>query len=203
MKYIKIITTLFFMGTVFSCGVETQVSQLEALQSCIFKVKTVDSIYLANTPIEKLYNKNGLDLSRAPSLAFSMLQQKLPIKARINLGVTNPGSEDAGINAFEYIIMIADQELMKGFYNQAIMVPGNGGEVTIPFKIDTDIYPIMSKPENQKLIADFFSASKDTSVLITVKIKPNIIVADKKVEYPGYIDIKKVLSNKELLPYLK
>ncbi len=191
------------MGTVFSCGVETQVSQLEALQSCIFKVKTVDSIYLANTPIEKLYNKNGLDLSRAPSLAFSMLQQKLPIKARINLGVTNPGSEDAGINAFEYIIMIADQELMKGFYNQAIMVPGNGGEVTIPFKIDTDIYPIMSKPENQKLIADFFSASKDTSVLITVKIKPNIIVADKKVEYPGYIDIKKVLSNKELLPYLK
>ncbi|EOR93888.1 hypothetical protein ADIARSV_2881 [Arcticibacter svalbardensis MN12-7] len=191
------------MGTLASCGVKTQVSQLEALKSCVFKVKTVDSIYLANTPIEKLYNKNGLDLSRAPSLAFSMLQQKLPLKARINLGITNPGSEDAGINAFEYIVMIADQELMKGLYNQAIKVPGNGGDVIVPFKIDTDIYPVMSKPENQKIISSFFSSSKDTTVTIIVKIKPNIIVADKKVEYPGYIDIKKVLSNKELLPYLK
>ena len=191
------------MGALASCGVKTQVSQLEALQNCDFKIKTVDSIYLASTPISKLYNKNGLDLSNAPSLAFSMLQQKLPLKARINLGITNSGSEDAGINAFEYIIMIADQELMNGFYDQAIKIPGNGGVVTVPFKIDKDIYPIMSKPENQKVLSSFFSSSKDTSVTVTVKIKPNIIVADKKVEYPGYIDIKRVLSNKELLPYLK
>lgn len=203
MKYIKIITALLCIGTWVACGVKTQVSQLDALKNCVFKVKTVDSIYLANTPIERLYNKNGLDLSRAPGLAFSMLQQKLPLKARINLDIKNPGSDDAGINAFEYIIMIADQELMKGFYNQAILIPGGDGEVTVPFKIDTDIYPIMSKPENQKLLAGFFSSSKDTSVVVTVKIKPNIIIADKKVEYPGYIDIKKELSNKELLPYIK
>lgn len=203
MKYSKIIFAFFFIGSVFSCGVKTQVSQLEALQHCVFKVNSIDSAYIAEVPVERLVGSSGFNMSRAPQLAFAFLQQKVPLKARLDLGITNPGTEDAGINDFEYILMVADYELLRGVYERAILVPANGGEVAVPFAIHTDIYPVISKPENQRILADFFSVSKDTSVTITLKVKPNIIVAEQKVSYPGYIEIKKELSNREVLNYLK
>jgi len=203
MNYFKIIFAFFFIGSLFSCGVKTQVNQLEALQHCVFGVNSIDSVYLAGVPVEKLAGKSGFDLARAPKLALAFFQQKVPLKARFDLGITNPGTEDAGINDFEYILMIADYELLRGVYERAILVPANGGEVAVPFDINTDIYPVISKPENQRVLSDFFSVSKDTSVTITLKVKPNIVVADRKVSYPGYIDIKKQLSNREVLKYLQ
>ena len=203
MNYFKIIFAFFFIGSLFSCGVKTQVNQLEALQHCVFGVNSIDSVYLAGVPVEKLAGKSGFDLARAPKLALAFFQQKVPLKARLDLGITNPGTEDAGINDFEYILMIADYELLRGVYERAILVPANGGEVAVPFDINTDIYPVISKPENQRVLSDFFSVSKDTSVTITLKVKPNIVVADRKVSYPGYIDIKKQLSNREVLKYLQ
>ncbi|PRY53147.1 hypothetical protein B0I27_104156 [Arcticibacter pallidicorallinus] len=203
MKYSRIIFTFLFVVSVFSCGLKTQVNQLEALQYCVFGVNSIDSVYIANVPADRLVGKSGFNISRAPQLAFAFLQQKVPLKARLDLGISNPGTEDAGINDFEYILMLADYELLRGVYEQAILVPANGAEVVVPFAINTDIYPVISKPENQRVLADFFSASKDTSVTITLKIKPNIIVADQKVSYPGYIDIKKELSNREVMNYLK
>lgn len=203
MNYFKIIFAFLFIGLVSSCGVKTQVNQLEALQHCVFGVNSIDSVYIAGVSVDRLAGKSGFDLARAPQLAFAFLQQKVPLKACLNLGITNPGSEEAGINDFEYILMVADYELLRGVYERAILVPANGGEVAVPFAINTDIYPVISKPENQRILADFFSASRDTSVTITLKVKPNIVVADRKVSYPGYIDIKKQLSNREVSSYLQ
>jgi hypothetical protein len=98
--------------------------------------------------------------------------------------------------------MIADYELLRGVYEQPISIAANGGQVAVPFNIDTDIYPVLSKSENQRLLSDFFSVSKAT-ITITLKVKPNLVVADQKVSYPGYIDIKKQLSNREVLSYLQ
>jgi len=203
MNYFKIIFAFFFIGSVFSCGVKTQVNQLEALQHCVFGVNSIDSVYVAGVPVDRLAGKSGFDMTRAPKLALAFFQQKVPLKARLDLGITNPGTEDAGINDFEYILMVADYELLRGVYEQAISIPANGGQVTVPFAINTEIYPVISKPENQRILSDFFSVSKDTSVTVTLKVKPNIVVADRKVSYPGYIDIKKQLSNREVLNYLQ
>lgn len=203
MKYYKIIFVLVLIGSVCSCGVKTQVSQLEALQHCVFKVDAIDSVYLAKQPVEKLVGNGGFNLSRAPQLALAFFQQKVPLKARLDLGIANPGSQDAGINDFEYILLLGNYELLRGVYEHSILVPANGGRISVPFPINTDIYPVISKPENQRLLSDFFSLKKDTAVTITLKVKPNIIVADQKVSYPGYIDIKKQLSNGEVLSYLR
>lgn len=203
MNYFKIIFAFFFICSVYSCGVKSQVNQLEALQHCVFGVNSIDSVYIARVPVGKLAGKDGFDLARAPKLALAFFQQNVPLKARLNLGITNPGTEAAGINDFEYILMVADYELLRGVYERTILVPANGGQVAVPFDINTDIYPVLSKPENQRILSNFFSVSKDTSVTITLKVKPNIVVADQKISYPGYIDIKKQLSNREVLKYLQ
>ncbi|WP_407430845.1 hypothetical protein [Arcticibacter sp.] len=203
MNYFKIIFLFLSIGSVFSCGVKTQVSQLEALQHCVFGVNSIDSVYVAGVPVDRIVKKGGLDMTRAPQLALAFFQQKVPLRARLDLGISNPGTEDAGINDFEYILMVADYELLRGVYEQTILVPGNGGEVAVPFAIHTDIHPVISRPENQRMLSDFFSASKDTSVTITLRVKPNIVVADRKISYPGYIDIKKRLSSREVLSYLQ
>lgn len=203
MNYFKITFAFVFIGLLLSCGVKTQVSQLEALQHCVFGVNSIDSVYIAGVPAGKLAGKGGFDMAKAPKLALAFFQQKVPLKARFNLGITNPGTEVAGINDFEYILMLAGHELLRGVYDEVISIPANGGEVSVPFKINTDVYPVLSKPENQRILSEFFSVSKDTSVVITLKIKPNIVVADQKVIYPGYIDIKKELSNREVVNYLQ
>ena len=203
MNYIKLIFAFISIAALGSCGVKTQVSQLEALQHCVFAVNSIDSVYLAGQPAEKLVGEGGFNVERAPRLALAFLQQKVPFKARLDLDISNPGTEDAGINDFEYILMIGEYELLKGVYDRAILIPAGGGKINVPFPVNTDIYPVISKPENQRLLADFFSLSQDTSVTITLKVKPNIVVADQKVSYPGYIDIKKQLSNREVLRYLQ
>lgn len=203
MKNVKIIFVSILVGLISSCGVKTQVDHLDALRLCVFKVNKIDSVYIARTPIEKLFNRNGFNMSQVPRVAFSMLSQNVPFKARLEMEISNPGTEDAGINDFEYILNVGSFELLKGVYKHSILVPANGGTVSVPFNIDKDIYPVLSNPDNQKTISAFFSSSKDTSVTLTLKIKPNIVIADKKISYPGYIDIEKRVSNRELLPYLK
>lgn len=203
MSYFRTFFVFFIIAGFLSCGVKTQVNQLEALQHCEFSVNSIDSVYLAGIPAKKLAGKGRFDIAGAPRLALAFFQQKVPLQARFDLVITNPGNGAAGINDFEYILMLADYELFRGVHDQVISIPANGGEVGVPFKIDTDIYPVLSKPENQRILSNFLSVSKDTSVMITLKVKPNIVVADQKLSYPGYIDIKKRLSNREVLNYLQ
>ena len=185
------------------CGVNQQIKQLKALEKCKYQIVSADSVFLANTDISKIINTNGFNLENAPGLAFAFLQRKIPLKARINLQISNPGSSPAGINEFEYIVMIKDQEITKGIIDHKIEIPANGGTTVVPIKIDQNIYPLLASAQNRNSLVNFFSSEAEEKAQITLKIKPSIGLGGEKIQYPGFIDIKKEISNKQLVSSLK
>jgi LEA14-like dessication related protein len=185
-----------------SCGVEEQADQIKALENCTYEIVAIDSAYVAGTEINKLFNKGGLNLLGLPLLALSSLQQKLPFSGIVQLKITNPGAQDAGINQFKYQVYIKDMPIIDGIVSREISVPANGGTTVIPLKIEKDIYPLISSSGNQRAIADFFTTSTEKIAPFTFKLKPSFLIGDKMVEYPDYFTFQKDVSNTTMLSYL-
>ncbi|MBC8052589.1 MAG: hypothetical protein H7Y13_05955 [Sphingobacteriaceae bacterium] len=186
-----------------SCEVKEQADQLKALEKCTYAIVTADSVYIAGTDARQLISNGGLNLLQAPQLAFAYMQQKMPVKATLQLQVTNNGTEEAGINNFEYKVFIKDTELLAGFIDQKVTIAPNGGTTTLPVRVDKDFYPLISSPENQKAVSEFLTSQTEKSMVVTFKIKPRFIIGTQEIEYPDFIDIQKEVTNTTLLSYLK
>ncbi|MGX5689000.1 hypothetical protein [Arcticibacter tournemirensis] len=203
MQYIKKLLFLFpSLILLHSCGIDSQVKRLEALEGCTYSIVSADSVYLANTDISRLIRKRGFDLSGAPAVAFAFMQQTLPLKAVLRMKIENPGKDEAGINEFDYKIVLKGVELTSGSYNRKIVIAPEGGTADVALKIDSELYPILSNPEYQKAVTAFLSSEEERKTIITLMIKPSFTIGNEKVSYPGYIDINKEVSNKQLLSFL-
>ncbi|MBC7914736.1 MAG: hypothetical protein H7Y07_11520 [Pyrinomonadaceae bacterium] len=187
----------------YACGVKEQAEQLQALEKCTYEIASADSVYIAGTDINTLLTPEGLNLLQTPKLAFSYLQQKMPVKAVLNLKITNNGTEEAGINQFEYKVMIKETQLLSGFINQKISVSANGGTSIVPVKVDRDIYALISDAGNQQAISNFLNTNSEKNVVIIFKIKPAFIIGTEVIQYPDYISITREVKNTTLLAYLK
>lgn len=198
-KYWIIIAALI----ISSCGVKEQAEQLKALENCSYEIVSADSVFIAGTEVSTLMANGGLNLLTAPQIAFSYLQQKMPVKGVVNLKITNSGTEEAAINQFEYLVKIKETELLKGFIDKKISVAPNGGSVIVPVKIDRDVYDLLSDSTNQKAVTQFLSSATEQNLIVTFKIKPSFVIGTETIKYPDYINIDKKLSNTSILSYFK
>lgn len=199
------ITTIYLtvcIGFLTACGVNRQVNMLKALEKCKYEVVSADSVYLAGTDVARLANNNTIDLTSAPTLAFAYLQKSLPFKATLNLSVKNPGTSVAGINQFQYVLMLKDKELTTGTINQEIRVEP-GSSTVVPIKIATDIFPLVSTSASRKAVAEFFSSKEEKKAAFTLKIKPTLSLGNQKIDFPGYISLDKELTNKQMFDFIK
>ena len=206
LKLIKVFKSgtlaMLFIISMVSCGLNQQVDKMKALENCSYRIISADSVYIAGADVSRVISSGSVDFSKAPQLALALLQQRVPFQASLNLEIRNPGRVEAGINEFEYKVLIKDRELSSGFVNENISIAPNGGTAIVPLKIAADIYPFISNTENRKAIASFLSSADEKKVPLTIKIKPSLLVGDKKVNYPGFISIDKEISNKSLLSLL-
>lgn len=197
--FLALIASVVFV----SCGVKEQADQLQALEKCTYEIVSADSVYVAGTDVSRLITKEGLNLFRAPQLAFAYMQQRIPVEGILQVKITNPGSAEAGINEFEYKVMIEGVELLSGLMTEKISVAPGGKSSIVPVRIDKDVYPLLSSSVNQQAIADFLSTQTEKYVNLTFKIRPSFLVGTEVVKYPEYIDIKRKISNIQLLSYLE
>ncbi len=197
----KIFFLFLSLTLIYSCGIDNQVNRLKALEGCRYFIVSADSVYLANTHISRLVREKGFDISGAPAVAFAFMQQRLPLKALLRLKIENPGKDEAGINEFDYKIMLKGVELTSGSYDRKIVIKPEGGTADVALKIDSELYPILSNPDYQKAVTEFLSSKEERKTVITLKIKPSFTIGNEKVSYPGYIDIDKEISNKQLLTF--
>jgi hypothetical protein len=205
--YMKQLSILFLLFSALvwlpQCSIKEQADELQALRNCKYEVVSADSLYIAGTEAKQLLTNGGLNLLEAPKVAFAYFQQRVPVKGLFNLRITNPGTEEAGINQFDYKLLIKNVELLNGSVNQQITVAPNGGTALVPILVDKDIYPLISNPANQGAVSRFFSSQVEDTVMITLKIRPGFMIADKLVQYPDYIDIQKQVTNIQIISYLK
>lgn len=200
MKNVVLFGLILFLSA--CVGLNKQVNQIKALEDCKYEVSSVDSAYVANINIKDIIGQEKIDLTKMPRLAFALLRKDVPLKARINLAITNPSNQLAAVNQFEYKVLIKSLELASGFVNQKVTISPNGGTTTVPIQINSNIYHIISDDKAMDAISDFLIGSEDSSKekksIVTFKIKPTLDLGNRQIKYPGYISIDKEISSKDL-----
>ena len=192
----------FFTITIFSCGINRQAQQIKALEDCTYKVTGVKQVSIAGTDIKQLMEQQTFSLTSLPGVALGLLRKDIPLRANLNLEITNPSSKLAAINQFEYKILVNNTDLAQGIINQNVSI-AQGQTVTVPVQLVSNIYGLVS---NGNVFNDIVkaakkgSSSKDEKLgLLTIKIKPTFMLGNTPVKYPGYITINKDISSKILL----
>lgn len=197
----KLILICFAAMTVMGCGVNKQAQQIKALEKCTYRVKSADNITLGGASIKGLINSQNINLASLPGLAFGLLRKDVPLRARLNMEITNPSGSLAAINEFEYKVLINNQELATGFVNQLVSVEP-GATVLVPVDINANVYQFISNGKVMSEISAFLSSAgtgQEKKGLVTLKIRPSIKVGNSLVKYPGFITIDKEVSSKILL----
>jgi hypothetical protein len=184
-----------------SCSINKQAQQIKALEQCEYKFINASKVTVAGTDIKKIIDQQTISLAGLPALALGLLRQDVPLKASLNVEITNPSTNIAAINNFDYIILINKQEIANGVVDQLVKIEP-GQKVQVPVQLNANIYQFLSNGKTLDEITKFLSgASTGTTQvgLVTIKIKPSIRVGNELVKYPGFITIDKEVSNKILL----
>lgn len=183
------------------CAVNNQISQAKTLGDCRYTLASADSIYLAGIDVRQLRDASDLNPLKYPRLATGLLIRNVPLDVRLNLDVTNPTGRPAGINQFEYKILLTGQELFNGFINQRIEVLP-GGTVRVPFKLTTNAYQLITDPNTRdaftQLVQNLSGATNAKPSKLTIRLKPTLDLFGGQVNYPGYITIEQEVTSKTL-----
>jgi len=193
----KIILLCFAAVTILGCGVNKQAQQIKALERCTYKVLSASNLTVAGTDVKKLVDNQDFNIGSLPALAFGLLRKDVPMRATLNLEITNPTGDLAAINQFDYKVLINNQELVDGFVNQQVSIP-SGQSIVVPVALNVNVYQFISNQKVMSEISDFLRGG-DKKGLVTLKIKPSIMIGGTVVKYPGYITIDKEFSSKILL----
>jgi hypothetical protein len=195
-----IIVCLMAMG-LLGCGINKQAQQLKALEQCDYKVVGASNISLAGADVKKLIANKSFNLANLPGLALGYLRKDIPLKANLSLQISNSSNSLAAINNFDYIILINQQEVVNGTIDQRISIEP-GQSTTVPVQLNANVYQFLSNGKIIDEIGAFLgSAANGTEKkgVLTLKIRPSIMVGKGLVKYPGFITIDKEVSSKILL----
>ncbi len=188
----KILLISFIALIAAGCGVSRKINLLE---QCRYDIKSADSVYVAGRNITRQIQNGTFDLGSVPELAIGLLRKDIPLRAKINLGIENPGSKPIEINQFDYIISFKGQEMVNGTTDRRIDI--NPAETTVvPIMVRANIYSILSDKSTREEIFSYLRGTENVQKsLISIKIRPSIRVGNKLIKYPGYITIDKELSS--------
>ena len=196
---------LLIAGVLFlftGCGIDRQAKALRALEKCQYAFVSADSVYLAGTDVNKLVANGRVDISRLPGVALGFLNRDIPLSGILNLRITNPTNNLAGIQQFTYKIAVEEREVLEGTSDLPIEIPA-GETVTVPVKLETNVYKFLSDQETLQKLLTFIQSARDGAtdekVNLTFSIKPTIALGNKQLNYPGYIDIDKQIDAGMLL----
>lgn len=187
---------------VISCTLDKQAKALRALEKCRYEFVSADSVFLAGTDVNKLIANGRVDVSQLPGVALSFLSQDIPLSGVLNVRITNPTNNLAGIQQFAYKVEVEDREVLDGVSDLPIEVPA-GETVVVPVKLRTNVYKFLSDRETLNKLLTFIQSARngstDEKVNLTFKIKPTMALGNKAINYPGYIDIDKEVDAEFLI----
>lgn len=196
-QIILVLLTVAFLG----CGIGQQAKELKTLADCKYSISRVENITLSGTDVRKLFNREELNLAGVPSLALGFISKNIPLNADLTLSITNPTGNYAAIQYFDYEILINKHSFTEGTVNELIDVaPNETKDVTLP--LSSNIYSFLVNDSVRHDIEKFVRATRDKverTAIVTIKIKPAIMIGDKLLKYPGFIEIDKEIDNRLLM----
>ena len=187
------------------CGINKQAKQLKAFEKCRYEILAADSVFVAGADVTKLVDSRGADLSSLPGVAMGFLTRDIPLAGILRIRITNPSGTLAGVNQFQYKLLVRDKEVMEGLSDQPISV-APGETVTVPLRINANVYKLLTDGSTIQEVLGFIQSAKGNAPARTaklgLKIKPTLTLGNQSLNYPGYITVEKEISSNLLQKYL-
>lgn len=197
-----IILGLALIGLFQRCAVTRQISEAKTLGDCKYTIASADNITLAGIDIRQFKSMQDFDLGKSPRLALALLSKDVPLNLRLNLDVTNPTKQQAGINQFEYKVLLSENEVFTGFWDQRIDVQPNGGTTRVPMQLSTNAYRLLTDAKARdafmNMVENLSGKTGTQPTKLTIKLKPTLGIGNSQIDYPGYITIEKEVTAKML-----
>lgn len=184
------------VGLLSSCGIDRQAKELRAFEKCQYEIVAADNVFLAGTDISALISKGTVDLSDLPGIAISFLTQDMPLSGDLQVRITNPTSQLAGINQFIYQIQIEGKDFIEGISESPISVPAHSTTI-VPVRIDANMFNILKDRQTLQKVMDFIQQNpdnEDKSIQLTLRLKPTLAIGNKEINYPGFITVNKKID---------
>ena len=184
------------------CGLNKQAKALQALEHCRYEFVAADSISLAGADISRMIAGGRLDIGSLPGVALGFLSRDIPLSGLLQVKVTNPTKDQAGIQQFAYKILIEDREVMDGTSDLPVIVPA-GQTVTVPVRLKANVYSFLSDSQTQRKLLDFINnvhnGQTGEKIKLTLKIKPTLALGNQQLDYPGYITVDRQVDGRTLV----
>jgi hypothetical protein len=198
MKKKILISSVFFLLLFTSCDVVNQVSQMSNLAKCEFRLESVQHLNLAGIDVQNVRAISDLNLLDAGKLLNAVAANQFPLDFTLNVEAKNPNPANAGITKIDWILLIDDIEMTKGFLDKAITIPGNNATAIIPMGIHVDLKKALSG-KSADAILNFglnLAGTGNKPSRFTLQMKPTITVGGFPLTYPGYINVRTEFGSK-------
>jgi hypothetical protein len=193
---------LLAIASLSQCGISEQVQQAKAFKNVDVRLASVDQATVGGVNVLNLRQAGDLGTAERALLAVAATSGNLPLRMRVNLEFRNPNSETAALNEFDYIALIDGKEVAKGHTNQRIEVPANGGLVTAPIEVQSNLREALGEQSGESL-ANFALGLTDRDkepLRFTLKLKPTFITSSgKRISPPGYSKVEKEFTAAQAL----
>jgi len=195
-----IVSVALILCVLAGCGIGQQAQEMKTLADCTYRIVQVNSILISGTDVKKLISERDMSLTNIPSLALGFINKNIPLKADLSIEISNPTDKYAAINYFDYEILINKQKLTEGSINQRIDVAPKGVQ-ELKLQLNKNVYEFLVNDSIRNDIQQFIAGTNQSTkkTYITIRVKPAILIADRLVHYPGFIDIQRELNNEFLL----
>jgi LEA14-like dessication related protein len=175
-----------------SCDVLNQVSQMNNLAKCDFRLESVQQLSLAGINVQNADDLSDLSMFDAAKLANAVASQQFPLNFTLNIEAKNPNTTEAGMTRIEWILLIDDLEMTRGILDKQVTIPANNGTAIIPMQMQVDLKKALSG-KNTEAIINFgmnLAGSGNKPSRFTLQMKPTISVGGFPISYPGYLKVK-------------
>jgi hypothetical protein len=197
-KIALVFTAIALVGLFQRCTVTKQISEVKTLGDCKYTIASAESITLAGVDMSQMKSLQDFDLAQSPKLALAFFRKDIPLNLRLNLDVTNPTKQLAGINQFEYKVFLAENEIFTGLYDQRIEVQPKGGTTRVPMQLSTNAYRFVSDAKARdalmNMVESLSGKQNTTPSKLIIKLKPTLGIGSSQINYPGYITIEKEVT---------
>ncbi len=187
-----LLASITFLIFFTSCDVMQQVSQINNLTKCEFRIESVQHLNLAGINVQNVNKISDLNMFDAAKIAAALSSQQFPLDFTLNIEAKNPNTTAAGMTRIDWILFIDDIEMTRGIQDKQVTIPANNSIAVIPMQLHVDLQKALTGKSADAVI-NFgmnLAGNGNKPTRFTLKMKPTITVGGIPMTYPGYLNIK-------------
>lgn len=190
----KLIALVAVCMICISCDIMNQVAETANLvRKCKFSLDNVQSVSLAGINLKNI-NTSSLTATNVAKLGAALLTKNLPLNMTVNVGIQNPTTKPASLNAMDWKVAIDNMEMATGSTNKKVSVPSKS-KTAMPLSFNINTYDVFSKDgiSAVKNFVSSFSQKDATSSRVAIKVNPTVAIGSQSVKL-GYMTLAKQIN---------